>query len=239
MRPLGPASVGSPALGLAVWPPVEGTSGSSCGSDDRLRMARLRRAVGRSMTDPQAESRGPVDLERNARLIEQLYRNHRAALCSVARRQGIAADQVDDVVQSAMAAVLGAYRGPAEADQLFSYTATAVRNCAWKAHRRHGRKESHLAAMPTHQLNDRVGTDQEVAFIDPEASDPADLVVLRETLEAERKRLAKLPEIEREILVLGAAGYGNREIAAIVGLSERAVRKRVTRARRRLYEQPE
>jgi RNA polymerase sigma factor (sigma-70 family) len=191
------------------------------------------------MTDPQAEQREPVDLERNARLIEELYRSRRTALWAVARRYGIAADQVEDVVQSAIAAVLGAYRGPADLDQLFSYTATAVRNGASKAHRRHARKESHLAAMPTQERNDLVGTDLEVALIDPEASDPAELVVRREQLEAARERIADLPELEREILVLGAAGYGNREIAAIVGLSERAVRKRVTRARRRLCETPE
>lgn len=191
------------------------------------------------MTDPQAEKREPVDLQRNARLIDELYRRRGEALRSVARRYGIAADQVDDVVQSAMAAVLGAYRGPAEADQLFSYAATAVRTAVAKLHRRHARKESHLAAMPTQERNDLVGTDQELAFVDPEASDPAEVVIRRADHASARALLETVPVIERTILVLGAAGYGNREIAAIVGLSERAVRKRVTRARRRLYEQPE
>lgn len=189
------------------------------------------------MTDPQAENREPVDLERNARLVEELYRKRRSALGSVARRHGVAADQVDDIVQSALAAVLAAYRGPAEPDQLFSYAATAVRTTVAKAYRRHARKESHLAAMPTQERNDLVGTDHELAFIDPESSDPAEVVMRREETAAAREQLAKLPAIEREILILGAAGYGNREIAAIVGLSERAVRKRVTRARRRLSEE--
>jgi RNA polymerase sigma factor (sigma-70 family) len=191
------------------------------------------------MTDPQAENRKPVDLKRNAVLIERLYRARRTALRGVARRYGMPADQVDDAVQSALAAVMAAYRGPANLDQLFSYTATAVRHTVARTHRRHARKESRLAAMPTQERNDLVGTRQELAFIDPDASDPADLVVRREETKVARERLAKLPAIEREILLLGAAGYGNPEIAEIVGLSERAVRKRVTRARRRLSDEAE
>src|SRR4051794_1694387 len=106
------------------------------------------------MTDPQAENREPVDLQRNARLVEELYRKRGSALGSVARRHGSPVDQVDDIVQSALAAVLAAYRGPADLAQLFSYAATAVRRTVAKAHRRHARKESHLAAVPTQQQND-------------------------------------------------------------------------------------
>jgi RNA polymerase sigma-70 factor (ECF subfamily) len=190
------------------------------------------------MTDPQAENRDPVDRERNARLIEELYRRRGAALRSLARRYGTDPDQVDDVVHSAVAAVLAAYRGPAEIDQLFSYAATAVRTTVAKLHRRHARKESHLAAIPTQERNDLVGTDQELAFVDPEACDPAEIAIRRADHARARELLRSLPTIERTILILGAAGFGNGEIASMVGLSERAVRKRVTRARRRLFEDP-
>jgi RNA polymerase sigma factor (sigma-70 family) len=188
------------------------------------------------MTDPRAEKREPVDVERNGRLLELLYRDRHGALQSIARRYGIAGDQVDDVVQSALAAVLGAYRGPADPRQLFSYTATSIRTAAAKAHRRHQRKESRLAGMPREQRNDLVGTQAERSQLDVEAPDPAETAIARERARAARERLRKLPELERTILVLGAAGYGNTEIAAITGLSERAVRKRVTRAHRRLRE---
>jgi RNA polymerase sigma factor (sigma-70 family) len=191
------------------------------------------------MTDPHAETRKPADLKRNARLIDRLYREQRGRLRAVARRHGAGPDQVDDIVQSALAAVISAYRGPASLDDLFSYTAVAVRTAVWREHRRYERKESHQIAMPSQERNDMLGSSEEIALVDPDAADPLDLISRREDVEQARRRLAELPVIEREILALGAGGYGNPEIAAIVGLSERAVRKRVTRARRRLYEQAE
>ena len=138
-----------------------------------------------------------------------------------------------------MAAVLGAYRGPADLDQLFSYTAKAVRNGASKVHRRHARKESHLAAMPTHERNDLVGTDQEVAL----RSTPTSRIPRTWSCGAKTSRrpvsgLRSFPSSSARSSSLAPSGYGNREIAAIVGLSERAVRKRVTRARGQLGEQP-
>ena len=88
--------------------------------------------------------------------------------------------------------------------------------------------------MPSAERNDILATPVQIELIDPDAADPLDVVTRREDVEMARKRLAELPAVEREILALGAAGYGNPEIAEIVGLSERAVRKRVTRARHRL-----
>jgi len=185
------------------------------------------------MTDPAAEKREPVDIERNGRLLEELYRERHGALRSIARRYGIADEQVDDIVQSAVVAVLGAYRGPADPGQLYRYTATAVRTAAAKAHRRHRRKESRVASTPVGEQGDLAAADVE-SQLDVHAPDPAELAITHESAGAAGDRLRDLPELERTILVLGAAGYGNAEIAAITGLSERAVRKRVTRAHRRL-----
>lgn len=186
------------------------------------------------MTNRKADEHPPVDVERNGRLIADLFGERTAALRGIARRYGIAADQIDDVLQSAVVSVLQAYRGPSDADQLFSYTAAAIRTTAAKAHRRHQRKESHLVAMSTRAANDIAGTEVECPQIDHEASDPADLVIAREETRDARARLHELPQLERTILALGAAGFGNAEIAAAVGLSERALRKRVTRAHKHL-----
>ena len=91
------------------------------------------------MTDPQAKKREPTDLQRNARLVDRLYREQRGRLRAVASRHGASPDQIDDVIQSALAAVISAYRGEADLDDLFSYTATAVRTAVWREYRRYER----------------------------------------------------------------------------------------------------
>jgi DNA-directed RNA polymerase specialized sigma24 family protein len=86
------------------------------------------------------------------------------------------------VVQAALLGVLRAYRGPADLEQLYSYTARAVQNEAAKLHHRRARKESRLVSMPSGRLPDRTGTRVPAGLMDPEASDPLDLAIDGEEL---------------------------------------------------------
>jgi len=188
------------------------------------------------MTDPRTEKPEPVDRERNARLVESLYRTSAAKLGRIAARHGIRGEAIEDVVQSALLGILRSYRGPDDAAQLYSYAARAVQNEAGKVHRRHARKESRLVAPPTTPRGNFVHEHEQVWPADIEAADPLECVIAAESVAGAIERLRELPEPERAILLLGAAGYGVAEIAERVGLSERAVRKRVTRANARLRE---
>jgi RNA polymerase sigma factor (sigma-70 family) len=91
-------------------------------------------------------------------------------------------------------------------------------------------------AMPTQRLKDFSDGGREAPLPDPEASDPLDLAIAREEVEELRLALLELPDEQRAVLVLTAAGFGHSEISARLGLSERAVRKRVERANRTLRE---
>lgn len=69
------------------------------------------------------------------------------------------------------------------------------------------------------------------------APDPATLVLRDESERLLRARLATLPELQREVLLLRfAGGLGAREIGLVVGKREEATQKLITRALGRLKE---
>jgi DNA-directed RNA polymerase specialized sigma24 family protein len=72
------------------------------------------------------------------------------------------------------------------------------------------------------------------ALIDPNASDPAEIAIRREATAERAATVRELSEEEGAVLTLGGLGYGLDEIASILGLTRRQVRKRVGRARKRL-----
>jgi DNA-directed RNA polymerase specialized sigma24 family protein len=92
--------------------------------------------------------------------------------------------------------------------------------------------------MPSSRLPDRTETRVFSGLVDPEASDPLDRAIDDEEVGEAVERLTALPPLERAVVVLGAAGFSLEEIGSIVGLSKRAVRKRVTRANELLRGEP-
>ena len=151
-------------------------------------------------------------------------------MCRRARIVGADPDAVEDVVQAALTSFIQAFPGPDEVEPAWHYLLRCVATAAHKAARRHGRKESHNVGI------EGLGVPNGY-LADVAAADPAERALQREAMREAVERLAVLTDEEREILALGAAGFGNAEIAAHVGRSQRAVRKRVGSARRKLADQ--
>jgi RNA polymerase sigma factor (sigma-70 family) len=174
-------------------------------------------------------ARAPNDQERHARtapLVEWLAREEWNALARAARRSGAPLDAVADVVQSALLSVLRSFRGPYERRQIRGYTYRCVQREAWDVARRARPRYGGTTAVPVDDVLD-------------EAAAPPDAEPLAATLRADVVReahaaLGELPPDERAALVLLAAGFERAEVRRALGLSERAIRKRVERGNRRL-----
>ena len=173
--------------------------------------------------------------ERNRAWIEWLLRERERGLRIVAHRHGIAEQDTDDVVQAALLSVMRAFPGPDEETAVFAYAARAVANTALKAHRRTHRKEGHNVAIEAAGRDDRPpGTVADVS--DAAAVDPLERAIEREAAGELSARVAALPPEERAAIFLAAAGYGTAEIAAALGLTVRATRKRIEKGNRALRE---
>jgi RNA polymerase sigma factor (sigma-70 family) len=176
------------------------------------------------------------DPDRNAPLVDYLARERYGWLAALAQRWGADPDSVDDVVQSALLDVLRSFPGPHERSYVVAYAARCVRNRVFKLHRRHSRKESRNAPLPSRESSDRLGSEEELGLADPSAPGPFELLLSSESRAEARELLARLPEQELTILLLIAAGYSHAEVSELTGLSPRTIRKRVNRANRRLAE---
>lgn len=176
------------------------------------------------------------DPQKNAHLVDYLARERHAFLCAVARREGIEPQAVDDVVQSALFDVLRSFPGPHETHYATAYAARCVRSEAWKHHRRHARKESRNVPPNERERSDLLGTPVDLGLAEPSESDPLEIVIAGEASRDERELLMALPQDQRTVLLLIAAGLSHEEVAERLGISMRGVRKRVGRANRRLRE---
>lgn len=174
------------------------------------------------------------DPDNNAALVEYLARERYTRLCAVARQAGAADDAVEDAVQGAMVDVLRSFRGPYDLGHGVAYAVRCVQTQVWKAHRRYQRKESRHAQAPERVRADRLATTEEVGLADPSEPGPLEIAIASEAGERARELLEQLPADQGTVLVLGAAGFSSEEIAELTGLSQRAVRKRVEKANRRL-----
>jgi RNA polymerase sigma factor (sigma-70 family) len=174
------------------------------------------------------------DRDRNARLVDYLARERWRWLCAVARRWGVEGHAVDDVVQSALLDVLRSFPGPDDSRHVAAYAARCVQTEAWKLHRRHARKEGRWAPLPERERNDRLGGVEQVEIADPESADPLESVIDAEATDEALIRLEELPDDQRAVVLLRAAGFESAEIAARLELSLRGVRKRIEKANRRL-----
>jgi RNA polymerase sigma factor (sigma-70 family) len=176
----------------------------------------------------------PNRLARNRGWVQWLLRERRTGLRIVAHRNGIAEQDTEDVVQAALLGVLRAFPGPDDESSVFSYAARAVQNTALKAHRRAQRKETHNVPIEGERAEGGHQPGTVIDVSDPAAADPLEQVIAREAADELGARLAKLPAEQRAALMLSAAGYGTAEIAAALGLSERAARKRIQHGNRAL-----
>ena len=188
------------------------------------------------MTTPRNTNRERVDAELNRVVVRRLAEERRPQLLAIARRNSANPDSAEDIVQAALLDVLRSFPGPDDPRQAYLFAAKCVENQARHVRRRFARKESQNVELPTQSLKDFAGGKRDVALADRETADPLELAVAREAAVERREKLLALPADQRAVLVLGAAGFRTAEIARLLGLSARAVRKRVERANRTLRE---
>ncbi len=191
-----------------------------------LMVARRRRAVGRPMAHrptPQSDPR------KNVLIVGWLALKRYGFLYDVARRSGVDSQQIGDVVHDALLDMLRSFTGPYDVEHVVAYAKRCVQSEAWKEHRRYTRKESR-----------REGGDDELAlvleYVERGDPDPLEVVIAAETARERQELLAELPDDQRTVLLLVAAGLNHEEIASRLEISKRGVRKRIERARRRLRE---
>ena len=175
-------------------------------------------------------------LRRNRAWVEWLVREQHGRMRSVALHNGIAGQDADDVIQTALANVLRSFAGPDERSAVFSYAARAVQNTALKTHRRAQRKESHNVTIGAERPDAEEPRGVAYALFDPSEGDPLERAIEREAASERRAKLERLPAEQRAALALSAAGYGLAEIADALGLSIRATRKRIEKGNRALRE---
>jgi len=173
---------------------------------------------------------------RNGAWVEWLAREKHARLRFVARRKGIAEQDLEDVVQEALANVMRSFKGPDAEASVLDYACRAVENTALKAHRRRQRKESHNIAIGDERPGPSEDRQTVRAIFDPSESDPLEQAIASQAASEHRQKLESLPEEQRLALILSAAGFGLAEIAARLGLSVRATRKRIEKGNRALRE---
>ena len=169
-----------------------------------------------------------------AELADRFARERQAALAAVARRQGVTGGAVEDVVQDGLLGFIQSFRGDTE-DELgaWRYLCRAVQTRAWRHHRTARRRPIHRS------LDEEVGdTDRSPSLadlvVDIESPDPLERTITDARVVERRELFAQLPADWRAVLALGALGYGSSEIARLLGMSERQVRKRVQKAHARL-----
>lgn len=182
------------------------------------------------MPRPKTPSERNPDDERNARLSEWLGREKVSYLRAVAVRSGAPEWLLTDILQTALLNFYRAFPGPDSPEKALAYCAACVVSETSKARRRYARKEGHEDAIP-----EREGGEQALIG-DESATDPAEAAIEAERIATLRERLNALPEDQRAVVVLAAAGYRPAEIAELRGLSLRQVRKRIEKANRALGE---
>jgi RNA polymerase sigma factor (sigma-70 family) len=146
------------------------------------------------------------------------YERHRAALLRQLRAWTRDESAAEDICQDAYIRLYGALRdghGPEDAG-------------AWL--RRVGRNLAISRARRTQVALRNAGRLREAAAHDPTAT----IVLEREHVDGLRAALGRIPDEQRELLLLAASGYTRGQIGTRVGASAGAVRTRLHRARRLL-----
>jgi RNA polymerase sigma factor (sigma-70 family) len=157
-------------------------------------------------------------------LLEDLLRDEREQLIRLAAARLVDSTEAEDVVQSAAASFLLAFRpseNPNGRSGALAYLKTAVAHHAFKHNRtrqrRHGR---HSEFEPISEL------------LSGDGVEPLDERLVE--LDSQRRALAELSQRELRILALRAAGFSTDEILARTEESPRSLRKTIERANRKL-----
>ncbi len=195
----------------------------------------VRSVWGMTTRPPLTEAEREARREPNRAIVNQSARERYPLMLAIARQHGAYDQAGEDVVQQALLSFLESFPGPDELTSAWSYLCRCIASAAWKAARRERRKPA--APLPEYPHADSVGRARAAeGLADLDAPDPADRTVKCEAARLAGERLRELPPEQRAALLLSAAGYSTAESVRILGISERAYRKRIERGNRRLRE---
>ncbi|WP_354039981.1 sigma factor [Devosia sp. UYZn731] len=135
-----------------------------------------------------------------------------AQLRAIARREGRDAGAADDMVQEALLAAVLAGRTDFDAPDTARWLAGTVRNKARMATRTAGRRRTRDTQW------------QAQAAPPSPATEPSEVATL----------LAALPPALKAVAALTLSGHNRREIAYLLGLTDTALRRRISDLRRRV-----
>jgi RNA polymerase sigma-70 factor (ECF subfamily) len=155
-------------------------------------------------------------------VFARLYRQHRLTVFRYLRGRGSSPDDAADLTAATFErALMGLARYRPGPDGHRPWLLRIARNLAIDAHRRHESADRGFRLLRS----------------DTTASDPVDLVIRDETDRLLADRMAKLPAVQREAIVLRfAGGMSAREIGAVIDKSEAATQKLLSRALEALRE---
>ena len=160
----------------------------------------------------------------DARAFGALVARHQQAACAVACAASGDPASAEDLAQEAFVVAWRRLGALSEPDRFGPWLCGIVRNVA-RAARRHQRRHAPAATAAPERLGQ----------IPAEAPTPLEEAAAREALGRAWAALGRLPRRHRESLVLYCRlGESHAQVAAALGVSEEAVRQRLSRARRQL-----
>ncbi len=177
--------------------------------------------AGRRGRGQQGDSRGFEDIAERKQVYEQILASHGPGMRRVAASYTRTASERDDLFQDiglALWRALASYRGEA-----------SLRTFAYRvAHNRAVTHSTRRKPTPENIESSRVCCDA------PSPEQSLDRAEQRRRLQA---AVLQLPVGQRQVLTLALEGFRHAEIAEVVGISEKNVSVRLSRARRRLANQ--
>ena len=154
--------------------------------------------------------------------IEHLYREHSVSLFRYALRLTGDADRAADIVQTAFMRLV---ERPPRDEQIRAWLFRVATNAAFDQKRTFQRHTRLLHALPAG------------ASTADEARDPAQAAAQNDERRRVRAALERLSRRDQTILLMRAEGFAQREIAAAVGSSTRAIGITILRALKKLERQ--
>jgi RNA polymerase sigma factor (sigma-70 family) len=193
------------------------------------------REQGRPHAYVAADDPHPSERDRQGarQLAERFARERGTALRAVARHHGADINDIADVVQEALVGFIRHFPGDAGDERgAWSYLCRAVQTRAWRIQRTARRRP--VSRLPEHERPELTGHPTEETVSNVASADPLERAVEREALATRRALLNRVPAEWRAPILLSAAGYGTTEIAQMLSLTERQVRKRIEKANARV-----
>lgn len=159
------------------------------------------------------------------RLLVELFSRQGDCLHNQAFRHSCGLVEVDDVLQDACVIFLRRFEAPPDA--ALPWLLVVIRHCAWQLAARRRRHEAPIAPSPT----DAFDPAEQLFGLPDDRPGPAERLESREWLILRIELFERLKPDERTALLLCAAGFSYREIAARQGWTYTKVNRCIAEGR--------